>query len=70
MTSAKSLQVSIVGDFTDEEVEDCIIDYLGTISPTKANIELELKERPLAIQPPAKPELRHQKVKSLSKLRI
>ena len=68
MTITKSFQVSIVGDFTDEEVEDCIIDYLGTISPTKANIELELKERPLAIQPPSKHELRHQKVKSLLRM--
>lgn len=25
------LQVSIVGDFTEEEVESCVLDYLGTV---------------------------------------
>ena len=57
-----------MGDFTEEEVEDCIIDYLGTVSPTDANIDLELKERSIVIQPPSEPELRHQKVKPLYRI--
>lgn len=30
-TSKYFLQVSIVGDFTEEEVESCVLDYLGTV---------------------------------------
>lgn len=29
------LQVSIVGDFSEQEIESCIIDYLGTIRATR-----------------------------------
>lgn len=29
------LQVSIVGDFTEEEIESCILDYLGTAQATR-----------------------------------
>lgn len=29
------LQVSIVGDFTEDEVESCILDYLGTAQATR-----------------------------------
>jgi predicted Zn-dependent peptidase len=31
-----SLQVSIVGDFTEEEVESCVLDYLGTVRGTSS----------------------------------
>lgn len=28
-------QVSIVGDFSEAEIESCILDYLGTVKPTR-----------------------------------
>lgn len=28
-------QVSIVGDFSEEEIESCILDYLGTVTATR-----------------------------------
>ncbi|KAF5185660.1 Stromal processing peptidase protein [Thalictrum thalictroides] len=31
-----NMEVSIVGDFTADEIESCIIDYLGTITATKS----------------------------------
>lgn len=30
-----SFQVSIVGDFSEEDIESCILDYLGTVRATK-----------------------------------
>ncbi|CAL9047522.1 unnamed protein product [Musa banksii] len=37
---ADNMEVSIVGDFTEEDIEACILDYLGTVSTAKSpNIE-------------------------------
>lgn len=52
----------MVGDFTEQEVEDCILDYLGTVTASKTHVESELAERPITIMPPSSAELRHQKV--------
>ncbi|KAK4804060.1 hypothetical protein SAY86_003877 [Trapa natans] len=32
-----NMEVSIVGDFTREEIETCVLDYLGTVSPTRGS---------------------------------
>uniref|UniRef100_A0A0E0AC26 Peptidase M16 N-terminal domain-containing protein n=1 Tax=Oryza glumipatula TaxID=40148 RepID=A0A0E0AC26_9ORYZ len=32
-----NMEVSIVGDFTEEEVESCVLDYLGTVSAPKSS---------------------------------
>ncbi|KAF0931421.1 hypothetical protein E2562_004549 [Oryza meyeriana var. granulata] len=32
-----NMEVSIVGDFTEEEVESCVLDYLGTVSAAKSS---------------------------------
>lgn len=34
-------QVSIVGDFTEDEIESCILDYLGTVRTTRSDGVLE-----------------------------
>lgn len=57
----EDMEVSMVGDFTEREVEDCILDYLGTVTASKTHVESELAERPITIMPPSA-ELRHQKV--------
>lgn len=58
----QDMEVSIVGDFTEQEVEDCISDYLGTVTASRAHVESELAEQPITIKPPSSAELRHQKV--------
>ncbi|MFS7931678.1 putative processing peptidase [Helianthus anomalus] len=30
-----NMEVSIVGDFSEEDIESCVMDYLGTVRPTK-----------------------------------
>uniref|UniRef100_M1B4L3 Chloroplast processing enzyme n=1 Tax=Solanum tuberosum TaxID=4113 RepID=M1B4L3_SOLTU len=30
-----NMEVSMVGDFSEEDIESCILDYLGTVRPTK-----------------------------------
>ncbi|XP_016500156.1 stromal processing peptidase, chloroplastic isoform X1 [Nicotiana tabacum] len=30
-----NMEVSIVGDFSEDDIESCILDYLGTVKPTK-----------------------------------
>ncbi|OWM81129.1 hypothetical protein CDL15_Pgr007160 [Punica granatum] len=32
-----NMEVSIVGDFTEEEIESCILDYLGTVGSTRGS---------------------------------
>ena len=32
-------QVSIVGDFSEEDIESCILDYLGTVRATRNSKE-------------------------------
>ncbi|XP_031474223.1 stromal processing peptidase, chloroplastic isoform X2 [Nymphaea colorata] len=36
-----NMEVSIVGDFTKDEVESCILDYLGTVRPKKSIVETD-----------------------------
>lgn len=38
-------QVSVVGDFTEEEVESCVLDYLGTVSAAKSSNKEEHIEK-------------------------
>ncbi|KAK9684952.1 hypothetical protein RND81_10G245300 [Saponaria officinalis] len=47
-----NMEVSIVGDFSEEEIESCILDYLGTIS-TNRSYEKELTIDPVTFRPPS-----------------
>ncbi|KAL9227600.1 hypothetical protein vseg_003272 [Gypsophila vaccaria] len=47
-----NMEVSIVGDFSEEEIESCILDYLGTISTTRS-YENELTIKPITFRPPS-----------------
>lgn len=58
----EDMEVNMVGDFSEQEVEDCILDYLGTVTASKADSEAELVERPITIRPPPDSESRHQTV--------
>eukprot|EP01018_Ginkgo_biloba_P028527 Gb_13236 [translate_table: standard] len=47
----KNMEVSIVGDFTQEDIEACVLDYLGTITPTKVCCrESTISELPIRFQ--------------------
>lgn len=55
----------VVGDFTEQEVESCLLDYLGTVTP---NSDEQLRwsveaEKPVLIDAHSTPELRHQQVR-------
>jgi hypothetical protein len=39
------LQVSVVGDFTEEEVESCVLDYLGTVRAANSSNTAEHIEK-------------------------
>ena len=54
-------QVSIVGDFSEDEIESCILDYLGTVEATKG-LERAQSYRPITFRPPAA-DLQHQQVR-------
>eukprot|EP00897_Mesotaenium_endlicherianum_P002978 jgi/Mesen1/2708/ME000168S01777 len=61
-----SLEVSLVGDFTEEEVDRGLLDYVGTISLPKSSsaskdADAQL-EKPVVIQSVADPALQHQRV--------
>ncbi|KAG8094857.1 hypothetical protein GUJ93_ZPchr0012g20478 [Zizania palustris] len=45
-----NMEVSIVGDFTEEEVESCVLDYLGTVSAAKSSKTEEHIEK-ISFQP-------------------
>ncbi|XP_034224018.1 stromal processing peptidase, chloroplastic isoform X2 [Prunus dulcis] len=45
-----NMEVSIVGDFSEEDVESCVLDYLGTIRST-GNYEMENKYNPVVFRP-------------------
>ncbi|PIA34142.1 hypothetical protein AQUCO_03800008v1 [Aquilegia coerulea] len=45
-----NMEVSIVGDFTEDEIESCILDYLGTITATKGT-EQALGFDPIMFRP-------------------
>ncbi|VAI90545.1 unnamed protein product [Triticum turgidum subsp. durum] len=40
-----NMEVSVVGDFTEEEVESCVLDYLGTVSAAKSSNKEEHIEK-------------------------
>ncbi|OAY51233.1 stromal processing peptidase, chloroplastic [Manihot esculenta] len=45
-----NMEVSIVGDFSEEEIESCIIDYLGTVRETRGSNE-EKEFSPVLFRP-------------------
>ncbi|XP_038711461.1 stromal processing peptidase, chloroplastic-like isoform X1 [Tripterygium wilfordii] len=45
-----NMEVSIVGDFSEEEIESCILDYLGTVRATKES-QRELEFSPIMFRP-------------------
>ncbi|CAL9028320.1 unnamed protein product [Prunus brigantina] len=45
-----NMEVSIVGDFSEEDVESCVLDYLGTVRST-GNYETENKYNPVVFRP-------------------
>lgn len=56
-------QVCVVGDFTESEVESCLLDYLGTVTPTSDEQLRDLgEEKPVVINANSTPELRTQQV--------
>ncbi|XP_027125887.1 stromal processing peptidase, chloroplastic [Coffea arabica] len=55
-----NMEVSIVGDFSEDEIESCILDYLGTVEATKG-LERAQSYRPITFRPPAA-DLQHQQV--------
>jgi hypothetical protein len=54
-------QVSIVGDFSEADIESCILDYLGTVQSTR-NYEMEQKYNPVVFRPSS--DLQSQQVSS------
>ncbi|EFJ29358.1 hypothetical protein SELMODRAFT_440740 [Selaginella moellendorffii] len=60
-----NMELCIVGDFSEHDIETCILDYLGTVAPEKdvpARKEIEAKEKPVVINPSPKPEVCNQKL--------
>ena len=57
------LQVSIVGDFSEDDLESCILDYLGTVSAKTAKTVQSLD--PIMFQP-SPSDLQSQQVHSQS----
>ncbi|KAA0047681.1 stromal processing peptidase [Cucumis melo var. makuwa] len=55
-----NMEVSLVGDFSEEEIESCILDYLGTVTATKTS-EAALASVPIVFRPSAS-ELQFQQV--------
>ena len=55
------VQVSIVGDFSEEEIESCILDYLGTVTAT-SNSEGACEFSPILF-PPSPSDLQFQQVR-------
>ncbi|KAB1203490.1 putative zinc protease PqqL [Morella rubra] len=45
-----NMEVSIVGDFSEEEIESCILDYLGTVTATRYS-EREHEFNPILFRP-------------------
>lgn len=52
--------MSIVGDFSEEDIESCILDYLGTVRAT-IGFERAQKYNPIIFRP--SPDLQHQQVR-------
>jgi hypothetical protein len=61
------LQVCVVGDFSEDEVESCLLDYLGTVTAKKTDDHVlklsQAAEKPVLINDFSTPEQRHQKVR-------
>ncbi|KAG0577820.1 hypothetical protein KC19_5G184500 [Ceratodon purpureus] len=58
-----NMEVCVVGDFTESEVESCLLDYLGTVTPSSNEQLRELEEeKPVMINANSTPELRTQQV--------
>ncbi|GAA0138514.1 metalloprotease [Lithospermum erythrorhizon] len=55
-----NMEVSIVGDFSEEDIESCILDYLGTVRATRDS-DRSQKFDPIIFQPSIS-ELQHQHV--------
>lgn len=55
-----NMEVSLVGDFSEEEIESCILDYLGTVTATTTS-EAALASVPIVFRPSAS-ELQFQQV--------
>lgn len=55
-----NMEVSIVGDFSVEEIESCILDYLGTVKPTRG-FERAQKYTPITFRP-SSADFQHQQV--------
>lgn len=56
----------MVGDFTEEEVESCLLSYIGTVAPEPNPLvrkAIEAHEKPVLIDPFPAPDIRHQKVR-------
>ncbi|XP_071701017.1 stromal processing peptidase, chloroplastic-like [Rutidosis leptorrhynchoides] len=45
-----NMEVSVVGDFSEEEIESCVMDYLGTVRATKG-AERALSYTPIVFRP-------------------
>lgn len=61
-------QVSIVGDFSEEEIESCILDYLGTVKPTRG-FEKAQKYMPITFRP-STADFQHQQVGGNNSLNV
>lgn len=59
------VQVSIVGDFSEEEIESCILDYLGTVTATRYS-EREHEFNPILFRPSS--DLQSQQVSNKASL--
>ncbi|KAJ7516395.1 hypothetical protein O6H91_22G056800 [Diphasiastrum complanatum] len=60
-----NMEVCVVGDFSEGEVEACILDYLGTLTPERnpqIRKDAETSEKAVIIKPCPHVELRNQKV--------
>ncbi|CAM6021170.1 unnamed protein product [Sphagnum balticum] len=60
-----NMEVCVVGDFSEEEVESCLLDYLGTLTVNTNDHILksaEVAEKPVLIDTFSTPEQRHQRV--------
>jgi predicted Zn-dependent peptidase len=61
-----NMEVCVVGDFSEEEVESCLLDYLGTLTVNTNDHILksaEVAEKPVLIDTFSTPEQRHQRVR-------
>ncbi|XP_068647590.1 stromal processing peptidase, chloroplastic [Aristolochia californica] len=57
---ADNMEVSIVGDFSEDDIESCILDYLGTVRAGRA-VEKRLEFSPIRFRP-SPSDLQHQQV--------